>query len=53
MRYEARDPGTEKVHFARRIAYLVDPGGVIRKAYEVQDVHAFAARALDDLRSLT
>jgi peroxiredoxin len=40
------------VHFARRIAYLIDPEGVIRKAYEVGDVNAFASTVLDDLRAL-
>jgi thioredoxin-dependent peroxiredoxin len=50
--YETRDPGTEKVHFAKRIAYLVDPEGVIRKAYDVKDVNAFAAGVLADLAQL-
>jgi peroxiredoxin len=47
-----RDPGTEKVHFAKRIAYLVDPEGEIRKAYKVTDVNTFAADVLADLRAL-
>jgi hypothetical protein len=42
--YETRDPGTDKVHFAKRIAYLIDPEGTIRKAYEVGDFHADTAR---------
>lgn len=50
--YETRDPGTDKVHFAKRIAYLIDPEGVIRKAYAVGDVNTFAAGVLDDLRSI-
>ena len=50
--YEARDPGTDKVHFAKRIAYLIDPEGVIRKAYEVKDVNAFAEATANDLRAL-
>jgi peroxiredoxin len=50
--YETRDAGTEKVHFAKRIAYLIDPEGTIRKAYEVGDVNAFAGMVLDDLRAL-
>jgi peroxiredoxin len=40
------------VHFAKRIAYLIDPEGTIRKAYEVGDVNAFAGMVLDDLRAL-
>ena len=50
--YEVRDPGTDKVKFAKRIAYLVDPDGVIRKAYEVADVNAFAGTVLADLHEL-
>ena len=50
--YETRDPGTEKVHFAKRIAYLIDGEGVIRKSYEVKDVNAFATDVLGDLREL-
>jgi peroxiredoxin len=47
--YETRDPGTEKVHFAKRLAYLIDPEGVIRKSYQVGDVNAFAGEVLGDL----
>jgi peroxiredoxin Q/BCP len=50
--YGTRDPGTEKVHYAKRHAYLIDPDGVVRKAYEVKDVNAFAAEALSDLSNL-
>jgi peroxiredoxin Q/BCP len=50
--YETRDPGTDKVHFAKRIAYLIDPEGVIRRAYQVADVNTFAADVLADLRAL-
>ena len=47
--YETRDPGTEKVKFSKRIAYLIDPEGVIRRSYKVTDVNAFAAEVLRDL----
>ncbi len=50
--YEVRDPGSDKVKFAKRIAYLIDPEGVIRKAYEVADVNAFAGTVLADLHEL-
>jgi len=50
--YEVRDPGTEKVKFAKRIAYLIDPDGVIRKSYEVGDVNAFAGQVLADLHEI-
>jgi peroxiredoxin len=51
--YETRDPGTEKVQFSKRLAYLIDPDGVIKKSYEVGDVNTFAADVLEDLRSLS
>ena len=52
-RYEAsREPGEPYADFAQRIAYLIDPSGVIRKAYQVTDVDAFAAEVLDDVSSL-
>ena len=47
--YETRDPGTEKVSFAKRLAYLIDPEGVIRKSYEVGDVNTFADEVAGDL----
>ena len=50
--YGTREPGTDKVHFAKRIAYLIDPDGVIRKAYTVGDVNVFADDVLADLRAL-
>ena len=37
--------------FPLRIAYLIDPEGVIRKAYEVTDTAGFAADVLTDLAS--
>lgn len=52
VQYEVRDSGTDKVHFAKRIAYLIDPDRVIRKSYQVSDVNTFAATVLDDLRAL-
>ena len=39
--------------FPKRIAYLIDPQGVIRKAYEVTDTEGFAAQVLTDLSTLT
>jgi peroxiredoxin Q/BCP len=48
----ARQPDEQFPEFARRIAYLIDPDGVIGKAYEVSDVKAFASQVLDDLVAL-
>lgn len=50
--YETRDPGTEKVSFSKRLSYLVDPQGVIRKAYDVDDVTSHSSDVLGDLREL-
>jgi peroxiredoxin len=47
-----RDPGTDKVSFAKRYSYLINPDGVIAKSYEVADVNAHAAMVLADLREL-
>jgi peroxiredoxin len=40
------------VHFAKRLAYLIDPDGAIRKSYQVGDVNAFAGEVLGDLQAL-
>jgi peroxiredoxin len=50
--YETRAPGTEKVNFAKRYSYLIDPDGVIAKSYQVGDVNAHAETVLNDLRAL-
>ena len=47
-----REPGEPYADFAQRIAYLIDPEGVIRKAYAVSDVNAFATDVLADLTAL-
>ena len=52
MAYETRAPGTEKVNFAKRYSYLIDPEGVIAKSYEVSDVNAHADMVLNDLQEL-
>ncbi len=35
-----------------RVAYLIDPDGIIRGGYEVTDVKGFAAQILSDLGHL-
>ena len=47
-----RPAGDERAGFAMRIAYLIDPEGIIRKAYEVTDTGGFAQQVLDDLQEL-
>jgi peroxiredoxin Q/BCP len=46
-----RDPDADFANFALRIAYLIDPDGVIRQSYEVKDTAGFAAQVLSDLEA--
>jgi peroxiredoxin len=46
-----RPPDEERANYALRIAYLIDPDGTIRKAYQVSDVSGFADEILEDLQS--
>ena len=52
VKYETRDPGTDKVSFAKRYSYLIDPDGIIRKSYEVTDIPVHPAEVLADLHEL-
>jgi peroxiredoxin len=47
-----RGPDAERANYALRIAYLIDPEGTIRKAYEVTDTGGFASEVLGDLERL-
>ncbi len=47
-----RPAADERAGFALRVAYLMDPEGIIRKAYEVTDTSGFAQQVLDDLQVL-
>jgi peroxiredoxin len=42
---DERSPGTP-----RRVTYLIDPGGVIRKVYVVKDIEAHPDQVLEDAR---
>lgn len=51
--YEAtREPEHKYASFALRVAYLIDPDGVIQRAYDVTDVAGFADEVLADLEVL-
>ena len=51
--YEVRrDDDDQYTEFPRRISYLIDPAGVIRRAYVVSDVAAHADDVLADLAAL-
>jgi peroxiredoxin len=47
-----RAPGEQYADFPMRIAYLIDPDGIIRNAYDVTDVRGFATAILSDLEHL-
>jgi peroxiredoxin Q/BCP len=52
-RYEVlRDPDDKASNFAKRISYLIDPNGVIRKSYEVSDPQGHAEIVIEDLTKL-
>jgi thioredoxin-dependent peroxiredoxin len=52
-RYEIRRGRDEKYPgTARRITYLIDPDGVVVRAYRVKDVPAHPGQVLEDLRGL-
>jgi peroxiredoxin len=47
-----RSPDEERANYPLRIAYLIDPEGTIRKAYEVTDTGGFASEVVRDLELL-
>ena len=52
-RYEAtRDDDDQYEAFPRRLSYLIDPAGVIRRSYIVSDVAGHAEEVLHDLSAL-
>ena len=48
----ARADDDQYATFPRRVSYLIDPDGVIVRAYAVADVAAHADEVLDDLATL-
>ncbi|MBW3621348.1 MAG: redoxin domain-containing protein [Actinobacteria bacterium] len=48
----ARPDDDPAANFARRVSYLIDPSGTVRRAYEVTDIPAHPGELLDDLRAL-
>jgi peroxiredoxin Q/BCP len=52
-RYETkRHPDERSPESPKRRTYLIDPQGIIRKAYRVTSVDAHPAEVLEDLREL-
>ena len=47
-----RDADDQYASFPKRISYLIDPTGTIRRAHAVTDVAAHADDVLRDLREL-
>jgi thioredoxin-dependent peroxiredoxin len=51
--YEVVRPSDDRyADYPERFSYLIDPNGVIQKAYEVKDVASHAAAVLSDLAQL-
>jgi peroxiredoxin len=48
-----RAPEEQFPEWAKRRTYLIDPGGVIRKAYRVRDAAAHPDEVLADLNALS
>lgn len=48
----ARSEGDKFAPYARRMSFLIDPDGVIRRVYDVYDVATHADEVLDDLGRL-
>ena len=48
----ARADDDQYAAFPRRLSYLIDPEGIVRRAYGVSDVSAHADAVLGDLRQL-
>ena len=52
-RYETkRAPEEPSPEYAKRRTYVIDPDGVIRKAYRVSDIAGHPGQVLDDLEAL-
>ena len=47
-----KDSSDRTVGRAQRVTYLIDPGGTIREAYEVDDIEMHPAKVLADLRAI-
>lgn len=47
-----RDAGDQYANYPRRLSYLIDPDGVIVRAYDVTDVAGHAQQVIDDLVAL-
>jgi thioredoxin-dependent peroxiredoxin len=51
--YDAARPDDDPLaSLPKRVSYLIDPDGVIRRAYHVTDTAGHAAQVLADLQSL-
>lgn len=48
----ARPDDHRAAAFAKRVSYLIDPDGIVRKAYVVEDIPSHPQELLDDLTAL-
>jgi peroxiredoxin len=47
-----RPPDDPNPQYARRLTFLVDPDGIVRKTYTVTDIPAHPGEVLEDLAAL-
>ena len=48
-----KSPDEQWADFPKRLTFLIDPKGVVRKVYEVTDVAAHPQHVLDDIKALS
>ena len=48
-----KSPDEQWADFPKRLTFLIDPDGVVRKVYEVADVASHPQQVLDDVRALS
>ena len=48
----AKGPDEQYADFPRRRSFLIDPGGIVRKIYDVTDTAGHPQQVLDDLIAL-
>lgn len=51
--FTRRPEGSDYESWARRITFLIDPEGIVRKIYVVKDVASHADEVIGDLKELS
>ena len=48
-----KGPDEQWADFPKRLTFLIDPDGIVRKVYEVADVASHPQQVLDDVRAMS